>query len=102
MSLRSPGGPRSVSAIFQRPLCEMGRAYDFAFRPWVGDPEVGSGGPCDERPVRVDLCEAHADPASSSVLWRGFLLCPEHRGQLDRYDAKVVATGRASRFRPSS
>ena len=88
-----------MSAIFQRPLCEMGRAYDYAYRPIVGDPTVGDGGPCDERPVGVELCAASADPTRGDALYRSFLLCPEHRTQLERYDARLRAEGRASRFR---
>ncbi|MGI0140606.1 MAG: hypothetical protein ACREBT_05625 [Thermoplasmata archaeon] len=89
-----------MSAIFQRPLCEMGKAYDYAFRPIVGEPNVGSGGPCDERPTRSELCSAEADPSSPSVNYHAFLLCPEHRTQLRTYDARIVATGRKTRFRP--
>jgi hypothetical protein len=89
-----------MSAIFQRPLCDMGRAYDFSFRPIVGDADTGAGGPCDDRPHRVELYAAAADPASASAAWQGFSLCPEHEAQLRTYDARVVARGAASRFRP--
>jgi hypothetical protein len=85
-----------MSAIFQRPLCEMGGAYDFAFRPVLGDPELGSGGPCDDRPHPVDLCAANADPRSAAATWRSFSLCPEHEAQLRRHDLKVPG---GSRFR---
>jgi len=85
-----------MSAIFQRPLCEMGRAYDFAFRPVLGEPDLGSGGPCDDRPHAVELYAATADPRSASAPWRSFSLCPEHEDQLRRHDARVP-TG--SRFR---
>jgi hypothetical protein len=88
-----------MSAIFQRPLCDMGKAYDFAFRPVVGDPDTGAGGPCDDRPRRVDLFAAAADPGSPRAAWQGFSLCPEHESQLRTYDGRVVAGGRASRFR---
>ena len=88
-----------MSAIFQRPLCEMGRAYDYAYRSIVGDPTVGDGGPCDARPASVELCAASADPTKGDALYRSFLLCPEHRTQLARYDARLRAEGRASRFR---
>lgn len=88
-----------MSAIFQRPLCEMGKAYDFAFRPVLGDPDVGSGGPCDDHPHPVDLVAAAADPRSPSAPWRTFRLCPEHEAQLRRHDARMPA---GSRFRASS
>lgn len=88
-----------MSAIFQRPLCDMGKAYDFAFRPVVGDADTGAGGPCDDRPHRVDLFAAAADPSSVNAAWQGFSLCPEHESQLRTYDARVVARGMASRFR---
>jgi hypothetical protein len=78
-----------VSAIFQRPLCDMGKAYDFAFRPVLGDPELGSGGPCDDRPRGVELFAADADPRSASAAWRTFSLCPEHEAQLRRHDARL-------------
>ena len=78
----------------------MGRAYDFAFRPIVGEPVVGDGGPCDERPVAVELCSASADPAHGDAFYRSFLLCPEHRIQLERYDARLIARGMTSRFKP--
>jgi hypothetical protein len=85
-----------MSAIFQRPLCEMGRAYDFAFRPTLGDPEAGSGGPCDDRPHPVELLGAQADRRSPTAMWRTFGLCPEHEAQLRRFDARVAG---GSRFR---
>jgi hypothetical protein len=88
-----------MSAIFQRPLCDMGRAYDFSFRPVVGDPDTGAGGPCDDRPHRVELYGAGVDPASPTAAWQSFSLCPEHEAQLRNYDARVVARGAASRFR---
>jgi hypothetical protein len=89
-----------MSAIFQRPLCEMGRAYDYSFRPWVGEPAVGDGGPCDERPTSMELYGARTDPSSPSAAVRAFLLCPEHASQLARYDAQLVAKGMPSRFKP--
>ena len=92
------GFPR-MSAIFQRPLCEMGAAYDFGFRPLVGEPLPGSGGPCDDRPRRIELCSALLDGPSREASWRGFLLCPEHESQLRQYDERLRASGRASRFR---
>ena len=88
-----------MSAIFQRPLCEMGRAYDYAFRPLVGEPTVGDGGPCDDRPTRIELFSAHAERASANAVARTFLLCPEHATQLRRYDAQLVAKGIAARFK---
>ena len=91
-----------MSSIFQRPLCEMGRAFDFAFRPLVGDPRPGDGGPCDDRPTRWELVGADADLSSSGPTARPFLLCPEHAHQLQRYDAEIVARGLPSRFHPAS
>lgn len=88
-----------MSAIFQRPLCEMGRAYDYSFRPLVGDPAVGDGGPCDDHPKSMELYAAHTDPVSPSASVRSFLLCPEHASQLACYDAQLVAKGTPSRFR---
>jgi hypothetical protein len=90
-----------VSAIFQRPLCEMGAAYDFALRPIIGDPDVGSGGPCDDRPHPVEMFAASADPSSTAAASRSFSLCPEHEEQLRRHDAKLSSRGTPSRFRPS-
>jgi hypothetical protein len=88
-----------MSAIFQRPLCDMGPAYDFAFRPVVGDADTGAGGPCDDHPRRVDLFAAAAVPAPDGASWQRFSLCPEHESQLRMYDGRVVARGLASRFR---
>lgn len=88
-----------MSHLFQRPLCELGRAYDFAYRPVVGDPEAEDGGGCDDRPHRVELYSASADPLSRDADWRAFALCPEHEAQLRRYDGRLAATGRRSRFR---
>jgi len=85
-----------MSAIFQRPLCDMGKAYDFAFRPVLGDADVGSGGPCDDHPHPVDLVSAHEDPRSAAAGWRTFSLCPEHETQLRRHDARMPG---GSRFR---
>jgi hypothetical protein len=91
-----------MSAIFQRPLCDMGRAYDYAFRPIVGEPDPGSGGGCDERPHRVELWAATAAPAPSAVDWAPFGLCGEHESQLRGYDARVRQRGLLSRFRASA
>lgn len=88
----------AMSAIFQRPLCDMGKACDFAFRPVLGEPKVGSGGPCDDYPRPVDLLVADTDPRSPSATWRTFPLCPEHEAQLRRHDHRVPG---GSRFRPA-
>ena len=88
-----------MSAIFQRPLCDMGAAYDYAFRPQVGDADPGAGGPCDDRPHRVELFAAAARPPSGNGEWRAFSLCPEHESQLRGYDQRIVTRGEASRFR---
>lgn len=90
---------RRMSAIFQRPLCEMGRAYDFAYRPLVGEPRVGDGGPCDTRPTSMELYSSSADPTSPSASTRPFLLCVEHADQLARYDAELARRGIPSRFK---
>ncbi len=97
--LRRRGRPRAMSAIFQRPLCDMGKAYDFAFRPLVGEPDVGAGGPCDDRPHRVEVYAATADLGSASAPWLAFSLCPEHEAQLRQYDQRIQQQGRSSRFR---
>ena len=91
-----------MSAIFQRPLCDMGAAYDFALRPLLGDPDVGSGGGCDDRPRRVEILSAETDPRAESPVWRSFSLCPEHESQLRQHDAKLQARGTASRFRSAA
>jgi hypothetical protein len=88
-----------VSHLFERPLCGMGAAYDYAFRPVVGDAEPGLGGPCDDRPHRVELFSATTDPRSPSAEWQPFVLCPDHEAQLRRCDERLRATGRESRFR---
>ncbi len=89
----------TMSHIFQRPLCDLGRAYDFAFRPITGDADPGTGGGCDEPPTRFELYAALADPASPGADSQRFSLCAEHLQQLRGYDAKIRATGRPSRFR---
>lgn len=89
-----------MSAIFQRPLCDMGAAYDFSFRPQIGEPDPGAGGPCDDLPHRVDLFSSTARVDTPSAEWRSFSLCPEHEQQLRRYDARLLPLGVASRFRP--
>jgi len=76
-----------MSAIFQRPLCEMGTAYDWAYRPVLGEPDVGSGGPCDDRPHRVELASA-ASAEGGGASYRSFLLCPEHEAQLRSHDRR--------------
>ncbi len=85
-----------MSAIFQRPLCEMGAAYDFAYRPTIGEPALGTGGPCDDRPHRVELYAAGATSSDPNAAWRAFSLCPEHEEQLRRHDSRV---GEGPRFR---
>ncbi len=78
----------------------MGRAYDFAFRPILGDPEPGFGGGCDTRPHRAELFEARADPGSSSAAWQPFQLCEDHEGQLRTIDVgKLQPLGIPTRFR---
>jgi hypothetical protein len=88
-----------MSAIFQRPLCDMGKAYDYSFRPVVGDPDTGTGGGCDERPHRVELYAALTNPTVDPTQWRPFGLCAEHESQLRASDAKVQTRGLPSRFR---
>ncbi len=85
-----------MSAIFQRPLCEMGPAYDWAYRPVLGEPDVGSGGPCDDRPHRVELASAASPAGGPTSSFRPFLLCPEHEAQLRRHDRRHPG---GSRFR---
>ncbi len=85
-----------MSHLFQRPLCEMGKAFDFAYRPIVGEPGPEFGGPCDDRPRSVELCDAHAEPRAPTTPWRTFLLCPDHEAQLRVFDARFPG---GSRFR---
>jgi len=90
-----------MSAIFQRPLCEMGAAYDFAFRPLVGDPGDGFGGGCDTRPHPVLFCAAASDPAHADALWRSYRLCDDHEQQLLRIAAAHrTRLGPGARIRP--
>ncbi|MGI0129721.1 MAG: hypothetical protein ACREDE_05815 [Thermoplasmata archaeon] len=88
-----------MSAIFQRPVCDMGKAYDFSFRSFIGDADAGAGGPCDDHPHRVELYSATADVNARSAEWRIFSLCPEHEGQLRRYDGRLATFGVSTRFR---
>jgi hypothetical protein len=88
-----------MSAIFQRPLCDMGKAYDFAFRSYIGDPDPGAGGACDDRPTRVELYSATARPDAPDAEWRIFELCPEHENQLRAYDQRLRPLGVSTRFR---
>lgn len=88
-----------MSHLFQRPLCEMGAAFDFAFRPVLGDAAEATGGPCDDWPHRVELYAGRTDPASADAEWRPFALCPDHESQLAACDARLRAAGLASRFR---
>lgn len=97
---RESGLSKAMSAIFQRPVCDMGAAFDFAFRPVIGEPAPGSGGPCDDLPRRVEIFAAFAEVGSPSAPWKAFSLCPEHEQQLRQHDERLRATGRASRFRP--
>lgn len=91
-----------MSHIFERPLCEMGRAYDFAYRSTVGDPEVGDGGACDDRPHRIELFAAAADRAKPDADWQAFAVCPDHEAQLRRYDDRLAPQGIAPRFRSAA
>lgn len=91
-----------MSHLFQRPLCDMGRAYDFAYRPLVGDPSAEDGGGCDDRPRRVEFYAATADRTSADALWQAFSVCPEHETQLRRYDDRLQAMGIPPRFRTSA
>ena len=88
-----------MSHLFQRPLCDMGRAYDFAYRPILGEPAPEDGGGCDDRPNPVELCASGADPKSPSADWQAFSVCPEHETQLRRYDVRLRERGVAPRFR---
>ena len=90
-----------MSAIFQRPLCDMGKAYDFSYRTYLGDPDAGFGGTCDDRPHRVEMYAATAQPDAPGAEWRAFSLCPEHEDQLLRFDERLKAQGIATRFRSS-
>ncbi len=87
-----------MSHLFQRPLCDMGRAYDYAFRPIFGEPDPSLGGGCDEAPARYELWAA-ASAAKDASQYRTFELCPEHAAQLRRYDDRLVRDGRPARFR---
>jgi len=88
-----------VSHLFERPLCEFGRAYDFALRPAIGDPDLGTGGPCDDRPHRVELYGALADVRAPDAEWRPFEVCPDHESQLRAHDRHLTEKGAPSRFR---
>jgi hypothetical protein len=77
----------------------MGRAYDFAFRPTVGDPGSEDGGGCDDRPHRIELYAAGADRSSTDAPWQAFSVCPEHEAQLRRYDERLAQRGLPPRFR---
>lgn len=90
-----------MSHLFQRPLCQLGEAFDYSFRPLIGPADEGTGGPCDDRPHRVELFAAGTDPSSPLAEWRPFSLCPDHEGQLDSYDARLRTRGLLSRFRRS-
>ncbi len=88
-----------MSHLFQRPLCDMGAAYDYAFRPLLGGADESAGGPCDDRPHPVELFAANSDPRGADAVWRKFGLCPDHESQLAGYDARLVSQGCPSRFR---
>lgn len=77
----------------------MGRAFEFAYRLALGDPDPLGGGGCDDRPAPYEL--ASGRPDAPGTLWRTFALCPEHARQLAAYDARLVAAGEPSRMRPS-
>lgn len=77
----------------------MGSAYDFAYRPTVGDPATEDGGGCDDRPHRIELYAAGTDPSHDDALWRPFEVCPEHESQLRRYDERLRQQGASPRFR---
>ena len=91
-----------MSHLFQRPLCDMGRAYDFAFRPVTGDPAGEDGGPCDDRPHRVELFSAQSNRDAPDAAWQAFSVCPEHESQLRRYDDQLSRRGVPSRFRSAT
>lgn len=88
-----------MSHLFQRPLCEMGIAYDYAYREPLGPPTPDLGGGCDDRPRRVELWAAHALPPDPAAPWRSFQVCPEHTVQLAMVDRRLGARGLTSRFR---
>ena len=91
-----------MSHLFQRPLCEMGRAYDYAFRPLTGDPATEDGGGCDDRPHRIEVYAAEADRSSADAAWQAFSVCPEHESQLRRYDERLRQRGVLPRFRSTT
>jgi hypothetical protein len=91
-----------VSHFLERPLCDMGRAYDFAYRPTVGDPVPGDGGGCDDRPHRIELYAAEADRTKVDATWLAFEVCPEHEAQLRRYDERLAERGLPPRFRTAA
>jgi hypothetical protein len=88
-----------MSHLFQRPLCDMGAAYDFAYRPTLGEPSPEDGGGCDDRPGRIELYAAGADRTRADATWRSFSVCPEHESQLRRYDPRLQERGVPPRFR---
>lgn len=88
-----------MSHLFQRPLCEMGRAYDYAYRPVLGEPSPEDGGGCDDRPHRVELYAVHADRSAADAAWQAFSVCPEHEAQLRRYDDRLHVQHLDPRFR---
>lgn len=77
----------------------MGAAYDFAYRPTVGEPDPADGGGCDDRPHRIELYGAEEDLSRPDAGWRAFSVCPEHESQLRRYDERLRPRGIPPRFR---
>ena len=88
-----------MSHIFQRPLCEMGAAYDYAYRNPLGPPTPDLGGGCDDRPRRVELWAGLSSATETAAAWRPFQVCPEHLAQLAGVDRRLVSQGLTSRFR---
>lgn len=88
-----------MSHLFQRPLCEMGRGYDYAYRAVLGEPSAEDGGGCDDRPHRVELYAAGADRTRVDAPWQAFAICPEHEAQLRRYDDRLRERRIEPRFR---
>ncbi len=88
-----------MSHIFQRPVCDLGRAYDYAYRPSLGEPNIDAAGGCDDRPAAIDLFSGNADLRSSNPSWSTFSVCPGHQGELLRYDRLLTDQGLPSRLK---
>ncbi|MFZ0890830.1 MAG: hypothetical protein WB778_05970 [Thermoplasmata archaeon] len=88
-----------MSHIFQRPLCDLGRAYDYAYRSSLGEPNIDAAGGCDDRPVPIELYAAEGDPRVPSAPWAMFRVCSGHQGELRKYDREILARGFPSRLR---